>query len=109
MSVDRTNVTKRIHLKTKYSDEDGEVSFGKYRDGQLALLFAPDTGEPEWALSMNLGGHGLIAPEDHVYIGGYSEHVGIASCLQDQGVAELAEEIIFGPYDTPAYLMRVLI
>jgi hypothetical protein len=106
MSDDRM---KRIHLKTKYTDDEGTIGFGNYADGQLAMLFAPDTGEPAWALSMNLIAYGLVAPENHVYVGGYSEHVGIASCLQDQGVAQLEEEIIFGPFNTPAYLMRVLL
>ena len=74
MSDDRM---KRIHLKTKYTDDEGTIGFGNYADGQLAMLFAPDTGEPAWALSMNLIAYGLVAPENHVYVGGYSEHVGI--------------------------------
>lgn len=96
-----------VHIKTDYINESGEVGKAFYADGQEALLFAPHTGEPAWALSTNLLGHGIIAPEGHVYVKDYSEHKGLCAQLVEAGVVEVVDEVIFGPYDTHAFLVRV--
>lgn len=98
-----------LHLKSTFINEAGTVGRGQYRDGSLALLFSPDTGEPAWALSTNLVGHGLHAPDGHVFIKGYAEHDGLCQCLVDNGVVERVREVTFGPYDTTADLVKVLV
>ncbi len=96
-------------IDSKYIRESGEISKAAYQDGQLALMFSPESGEPAFALSTNLASHGLYAPEGHVYVKGYGEHEGVATALAGAGVASPVNEVAFGPYDTTATLMRVLI
>lgn len=98
-----------LRLKSLYIDENGTLGVSRYADGSPALLFAPDTGEPAWALSTNLAGHGIVTPEGRVYIKGYGEHIGVCESLVENGAVEVVEEIVFGPYDTRATLVKVLL
>jgi hypothetical protein len=107
MSAD--DLGRTYYLRTRYINESGSIGRSLYADGSPALLFAPDNGEPAWALSTNLAGHGIITPPDRVYIKGYAEHEGLCAALEMLGVVEVEAEIVFGPYDTPAYLVKVLI
>lgn len=98
-----------LHLKSKYIDEVGVVGRSQYADGTPALLFNPDSGEPAYALSVNLVGHDLHPPDGHVFIKGYAEHEGVCECLVDNGAVEVVRGFTFGPYDTKASLVKVLI
>ena len=97
----------KVAIHTTFINESGEVGTSMYADGQTALLFAPDTGEPAWALSTNLAGHGLHAPDGHVFVKGYSEHEGLAKELERLEVATPVQEVTFGPYSTTATLMQL--
>jgi hypothetical protein len=99
----------RCRITSKYLDETGDVEKMEYGDGSLALTFTAPDGEPLATLSVNLGGHGIACPPGHVYVKNYSEGEGMAAALEVAGVATRVEEITFGPYDTTATLMKVLI
>lgn len=99
----------RVHIKSKFINEGGVVGRSRYADGSPVLLFSPDSGEPAWALSTNLAGHGIVTPENHAYIKGYAEHEGLCEALVKLGVVEVVQEITFGPYDTKATLVKVLV
>lgn len=97
----------RVHLKSAFIDESGTLGRSRYVDGSPALLFAPETGEPAWALSTNLGAYALAPRENCVYVKGYGEHEGVAEALVELGAGEVMEHIVFGPFSTTATLVRL--
>lgn len=97
----------RVHLKAQYLDDEGDVFMHEYVDGQLALEFRSLDGEPLAILSINLVGHGLIAPSGHVFVKNYSEGEGLTEAMEEAGIATYVETVFFGPYDLSADLMKV--
>lgn len=74
-------------------------------DHSLALV--AETHMDREVLSVNLGDHGLTAPEGHVFVKDYSEHEGLVNALVEAGVAEKVRQVEFGPFDTTAWLMKI--
>lgn len=75
-----------IHVKTKYLDEDGELSFGHYIDGALALQIYSWKNGPLLKATTCLIEHGYTPPPGAIVVKDYSENEGIKQCLIDQGV-----------------------
>lgn len=73
----------------------------------LAVWHEECFGRPE-VLSVNLVEYGLIPPEGHVYVRDCSEHEGLPDALVEAGVAVKVRQVEFGPFDSTAWLMRVV-
>ena len=97
-----------VHIKARWIDETGEVVKSEYTDGQLALLLM-EGKQPLAKLSVNLIGHGMICPSEHVFVPDYSENEGLPAELERLGICERVQDVTFGPYDTQAVLMKVLV
>ena len=107
MSID---YKREFILDAKFVKGTGFLEKAHYGDGALALVFHYSDGDGLDTLSTNLVGHGLVAPPDHVYVKSYSEHEGLAETMADAGIAEqVGEPVTFGPFDTSAVLMKVLV
>lgn len=99
----------RCTIHAKYVNSEGDVAKMQYGDGSLALTFTSPDGEPLLTLSVNLGAYGMVAPEGHVYVKDYAESEGLAAGMEAAGIAAPVGSVTFGPYNTTATLMRVLI
>ncbi|RGE19072.1 hypothetical protein [Leucobacter sp. wl10] len=80
----------------------------EYDPSQHALAIVhPDTGEKE-VLTVDLLASGFVARPGEVFVKDWSEHSGLAHTLARNGIAAFIEAVLVGPFQQPAYRMRVL-
>lgn len=96
-------------LNAKYVRGTGDITKAAYENGSMALCFDAGGGDGFDTLSVNLVAYGLVAPDGHVYVRNYSEGEGLADALAEAGVAWPVSIVTFGPHDTTATLMKVLL
>jgi len=76
----------RVHIKSKYTDDDVALEFRKYGNGVPAILGFTLEGEPLFTATVALE----QKPADGcVMLKGWSENIGIPQALEDAGVVEL--------------------
>lgn len=80
----------------------------RYMDGSPALRLWDETGELISTPTVNLAEYGLHPRLGQAFIKDYSEGEGMADELERLGIVEKIERFTFGPYDTPAWRVRVL-
>lgn len=80
----------------------------EHLDEQRALVLHPyDEPVPE-VVSVNLQAYGLLAPKGHVYIKDWSEGEGVADSLEAAGAVQKISQVRVGPFDSRAWLVKVL-
>lgn len=75
------------------------VGLTRYFDGSPGLIaeLKWSDGYPEEAkFSVNLAEYGLVAPDGHVYIPNYSEHVGLVDALEAAGIVKKVSHVSIG-------------
>lgn len=75
-----------IHLKTKYIDEKAFMSIKQYADGQKAIIFTGEEGEPLLKATVNLAGDGIIPNKGNVIIYEAPHNEGILQALIDNHI-----------------------
>ena len=83
---------KKIHLKTKYSDEEVSVSFRRYGNGRIGINFIDHEGVPHATGTVNVPEVDL-APNE-VIIKDYSENEGVEASLVAAGIIEVTERVV---------------
>lgn len=78
----------KVHLETRYADEQAVIKKGKYGNGDTALVaFDAETGEPLSKITVSLEQFDEHPrSERHVFIKDYEENEGTLKCLQDNEV-----------------------
>lgn len=96
-----------MNVQSKYLDmPNARVSFAQYDNGTLAVMLSDDEGVE--VVSINLVAYDVPKPADNqFYVKNYSEHEGLPFALRDAGIAHMIRPVVYGPYDTAAYLMEV--
>lgn len=95
-------------VKSKYLDmPEARVETALYANGTLAVGLV-DLDERE-IISVNLVAYGLAPAADQFYVKNYSEHEGLAVALMQAGIAEKVGEVTYGPYESSATLLRLII
>lgn len=77
----------KIHLKTKYLDEEAILRLGKYSNGSTAISFISLNGEPLSTATVSLGG--IIPCKGCTFIKDWSENEGILKCLIKNDLVKL--------------------
>ena len=88
--------------------EVDRVEKTRYMDGSTALRLWDDLGELISTPTVNLAEYGLHPRLGQVFIKDYSEGEGVADEMERLGLVEKLERFTFGPYNTPAWRVRVL-
>ena len=101
---------KTYTVKLKYATfVEARIEKAQYHDGTLAVVLVDFEG-PE-KLSVNLEAYydqGVPKPgPDEFYVKNYSEHEGTPFALKEAGIVELIRPVVFGPYLSAAYLVRL--
>lgn len=78
----------------------------EHDDDQRQLTLWTDEGAED--ISVGLASYGHVAPSGHVYIKDWSEHHGLASTMETQGLVRIVETVHVGPFSTQAHLVEVL-
>ncbi|MFW6015275.1 MAG: hypothetical protein ACOCRK_02410 [bacterium] len=78
---------KKIHLKTKYIDEEAFLQLDKYSNGSTAISFRSSVGEPLSVATVSLGD--ITPSEGCAFIKNWSENEGVLDCLIDNDMVEL--------------------
>ena len=77
----------KVHIKTKYMDEDVLLEFAKYENGRIAIRALTEQGEPAFVATVNIPQ--ATPAEGCVFLKGWSENEGIPEALVKEGVVEL--------------------
>jgi hypothetical protein len=95
-------------IKTRFVDiTNGRIDENvRYGDGTRALAFwhSECMGRPE-VVSVNLSEYDFVPPENHVYVRAGAQHEGMAETLEKVGVAKRVLSVVYGPFDSVAWLM----
>lgn len=81
----------KVHIKTKYNDEDCEVVFGRYTSGEICIdLRSEQFGEPMARATYSLVPYGYLNLdlEREVYIKDHAENEGIHDALVIVGILD---------------------
>lgn len=96
--------------------EDTTIAFpfGIERTGRLIhdaerSVLRLETDEGPEPLSINLARYGLRPADGCVFVKGWSERAGLAESLEEQGLVEIKGRLVVGPFNSPAYEVRVLL
>ena len=76
----------KVHIKTKYCNEEIELSFRYYENGSRAIQGFTLQGEPQFVATVALD---EMPAEDCVFLKGWSENEGIPEALVRAGLVEL--------------------
>ena len=82
----------KVHLKTKYFDEEVTITKATYGDtGATALTAKDQYGDPFTTFSVYLDDPGVALrspdlPKDHCFFKNYSENEGFLECLEQAGL-----------------------
>ena len=76
----------KIHAKTKYCDEDVNLSFGEYEDGSIAIQATSLDYEPLFKATVCID---EPAKKGHVFLKGWGENEGVPDALVKAGIVEL--------------------
>jgi hypothetical protein len=83
-----------------------EITPVSYDNGSLAVM--ADTDDGAAVLSVNLAAYGLVpASPDQFYVKDYSESVGLAKLIEEQGFATKVGEVFVGQYNSRCILMQL--
>lgn len=92
-----------------YDIKKGEISFGYYSNGEVALMIYDHFDGLYAVPTLNLEDYGLHPQPGRVFIKDYSETAGIHKKLHEMGViSEPVRTVVFGPYNTQAHECEVL-
>lgn len=75
-------------------------------DAQRALVLHTDEG-PE-GISVSLAGYGLLPGPGEVFIKDWSEGEGLTANLVEAGLVEIVDSVRVGPFNSLAYLVKVV-
>lgn len=76
----------KAYIKSKYCDEEVELSFGCYGDGSTAIQGKSLLGEPIFTATVALDEK---PKEGHVFLKGWSENEGVPDALVKAGIVQL--------------------
>lgn len=85
-----------------------ELTGALVHEEELSLLELVTDEGPE-RLSISLTAYGREPDDGCVFIKGWSEHEGLAESLEEQGLVEIVDRMIVGPFGSTAYEARVLL
>ena len=75
-----------MHIKSKYTNEDVILNYGKYGNGSVDIQGLSDIGEPLFTATVALD---ELPNEGCVFLKGWSENEGIPEALVQAGIVEL--------------------
>lgn len=92
-----------IRVKTVYLDDEAYVEFGKYGNGDTAIVLRTEHGEPLTTATVNLEEYGVRPAEGTVLIRNSGENAGLVASLLWGGLLEsVGREVEYG-FDSNAF------